>query len=80
MDYSQAGLIGAMLGCVIGAAQYVLFIGLIERRLQASKQANPQSDREEFERKLSVMRRIILAADMAAFSAGGYFLGKILAG
>ena len=80
MDYSQAGLIGAMLGCVVGATQYVLFIGLIERQLRASERANPHSGREAFEHKLSVMRRTILAADMAAFSAGGYFLGKTLAG
>jgi hypothetical protein len=80
MDYSPAGLIGAMLGCVVGATQFVLFVGLIEHRLRASEAANPQSDREEFERKLSVMRRTILALDIAAFSAGGYLLGKTLAG
>jgi hypothetical protein len=78
MDYSQAGLIGAMLGCVVGATQYVLFVGFIERRLRASEQANPQGDREEFERKLSVMRRTILAVDIAAFAAAGYFLAKTL--
>jgi hypothetical protein len=80
MDFPLAGLIGAMLGCVVGAAQFVLFVGLIERRLRASEAANPQSDRDEFERKLSVMRRSILAVDIAAFSAGGYLLGKTLAG
>ena len=80
MDYSPAGLIGAMLGCVVGATQFVLFVALIERRLRASEAANPQGDRETFERKLSLMRRTILALDIAAFSAGGYFLGKTLAG
>jgi hypothetical protein len=76
MDYSLGGLIGAMLGCLVGAVQYFLFIGLIEQRLRASENADPQGDPEEFERKLSLMRRLILAIDIAFLSAGGYFLGK----
>ena len=44
-----------------------------------TKATKPQSDREVFEHKLSVMRRTILTLDIAALSAGSYFLGKTLA-
>jgi hypothetical protein len=80
MTLSLAGLIGAMLGCVIGVIQYLWFIGFIVRTLRAGEKSKPPAEREEFERKLSVMRRAILAVDVAGFAAAGYFVGKFLAG
>jgi hypothetical protein len=80
MFHSEAGLIGAMLGCVVGAIQYLLFVGLIEKALRATEKVGSPEEHDLFEHKLSVMRRLILGLDIAVFAAAGYVIGASLFG
>jgi hypothetical protein len=75
MEYSAAGFLGAFLGVVAGAAVYLSFIGVVVGRLRALDRSATAVERAEFERKLSLMRRIVLATDVVAFGALGYWLG-----
>ena len=74
IDLSFAGLIGAMLGTVVAAVVYHLFIGNLERAVQARIQSLPDDERGDF--SLSVVRRVVLTLDLSVFAALGYWLGS----
>ena len=72
---SLAGFLGAIAGTALGAINYVMMVPLIEQRLRALDKLEAASQREEFEAKLSVMRRLILGIDVFVFGGLGYWLG-----
>ena len=80
MDYSLPAWLGALAGTVIAVALYMLLIRIADRRWRA--QAGPQTleQRTAFEEKLSIVRRVILAVDIAIFATAGYWIGHALAG
>jgi hypothetical protein len=78
IDLSLAGLIGAILGTVVAAVVYHLFIDRLDRAVQARIQATPTEERGDL--SLSVVRRIALSLDLAVFVALGYWLGQLLGG
>jgi hypothetical protein len=75
IDLSFAGLIGAMLGAIVAAVVYHLFIGNLERAVQARAQSLPEDERGDF--NLSVVRRVVLTLDLLVFAALGYWLGSM---
>lgn len=75
IDLSLAGLIGAMLGTVVAAITYHVFIGYLERAMGARMQSMPSEERGDF--SLSTVRRIVLTVDVAVFAALGYWLGLL---
>jgi hypothetical protein len=75
IDLSFAGLIGAILGTVVAAVVYHLFIGNLERALQARIQSLPDDERGDF--SLSVVRRVVLTLDLLVFATLGYWLGNM---
>jgi hypothetical protein len=80
MDLSPSGLLGAMLGTIVGVLNYVVFLRVLVPRLRALEKSQSREEREEFERKMSLMRRIILAADVVLFAAVGYYAGRFIGG
>jgi len=80
MELSLPGLIGALVGTVVGVINYAVIVGFVESRLRALDKSNTAADREEFERKVSLMRRIILGIDIFVFAGVGYVFGKTIGG
>ena len=78
MEISLAGWIGVVAGTVVGVANYLVFIAALERALRAQNTSQTGEEREAFERKLSVVRRIILGFDILVFAAVGYWIGQNL--
>jgi uncharacterized membrane protein YoaK (UPF0700 family) len=76
IDLSLAGLVGAIVGTVVAAIFYHLFIGNLERAMQARAQSLPEEERGDF--NLSVVRRVVLTLDLLIFAALGYWLGQLL--
>ena len=75
IDLSFAGLIGAILGTVVAAVIYHLFIGNLERTVRARTQSLPEDERGDL--SLSVVRRVVLTLDLLVFAALGYWLGSM---
>ena len=75
IDLSFAGLIGAMLGTVVAAINYHLFIGVLEQAVQARTQSLPEDERGDL--SLSVVRRVELTLDLLVFAVLGYWLGSM---
>jgi hypothetical protein len=80
MEFSLPAWLGALCGMIVAAAIYVPAIRLVERRLRKSSGAEGSEQRTAFEDKLSVVRRLILACDVALLAAAGYWIGNLFAG
>jgi hypothetical protein len=80
MQLSLAGLLGAFVGIVLGVINYGVIVGFVTGRLRALDRSRTAAERQEFERKLSLMRRIILGIDVILFGGVGYWFGQTLAG
>ena len=78
MEYSLPAWLGALCGMLVAAGIYVPGIRLVERQLRGSSVANTPEQRGAFEEKLSVVRRLILAFDVAILAAAGYWIGNML--
>jgi hypothetical protein len=80
MTFSLAGLIGAVIGVVVGWINYAIVVGIAERKLRQLDRSKSAAERELFEGKIALMRRIILALDVVVFSVLGYMLGRAIGG
>ena len=75
MELSLAGFLSAIAGTAIGVANYVVVVPFVEQRLRALDKSETAAEREEFESKISVMRRLVLGIDIFTFGGLGYWLG-----
>jgi hypothetical protein len=75
MELSLGGLLGAVAGTLIGAINFVMVVPLIEARLRALDKSETAQAREEFENRISLMRRLILGIEVLTLGALGYWLG-----
>jgi len=80
MNLSWWGQIGALAGAVIGYANYAFILSIIEPRLRALDKSQTTEERGAFERKIVLLRRIMLAIEVAVFAGVGYFLGSTFGG
>ena len=80
MELSLAGLVGAAVGTVIAVINYGVLIGYVERGLRRHDTSQTPQERHEFERKLGLMRRLVLTSEIALFAAVGYWFGSAMAG
>jgi hypothetical protein len=80
MEFSQAGLIGAVGGAAIGFFSARFIVAVLEHRLRALDRSQTSEERSTFERKLVLMRRMILSAEVGGLAVAGYFAGSLLWG
>ncbi len=80
MELSLPAWLGALAGMIVAAAVYVPGIRIVERRLRGSSEAKTPEQRAAFADKLSIVRRLILAVDVAILAAAGYWIGNMVAG
>ena len=80
MLISLGGFLGAIAGTMLGVANFVMVVGFVEQRLRALDKSETAAERQEFEGKISVMRRLILGIDVFVFGGLGYWLGTMVLG
>jgi hypothetical protein len=80
MDYSLPAWLGALAGTAIAAAAYVPVIRIIDRHLRGLSGVTTPEERAEFERRLSIIRRVILGIDIAILATLGYWIGGAIGG
>ena len=78
IDLSFAGLLGAILGTVVAAVVYGPLVVFLERRFRARDPSQNPEERAMFEQEVSILRRVVLAADIIVFAGFGYWLGAWL--
>jgi hypothetical protein len=80
IDLSAWGLVGAVVVTVVAAVNYLAVIGFVEKSLRSHDRSQTAEERGEFERKIAVMRRTVLALDILFFGGLGYWIGEALSG
>ena len=78
MEISLPAWLGALCGMIVAAAIYVPGIRIVERHLGGSSALKTREQRGASGDKLSVVRRLILAFDVAILAAAGYWIGNLL--
>jgi TRAP-type C4-dicarboxylate transport system permease large subunit len=80
MDLSLSGLIGAMIGALLGAINSVAIIAYADGWLRSRNMVQTAEERAAFEERVTVMRRSILALNIAICAGIGYWFGKTVGG
>jgi hypothetical protein len=80
MEFSLPAWLGGLAGTIVAVAIYVPAIRVVERRVRAQSGPTARDQRAAFEQKLSVMRRVILAIDIAILASMGYWIGNAIGG
>jgi hypothetical protein len=80
MEYSLPAWLGGLAGTILAVALYLPAIRVVERRLRARSGPKTLEQRAAFEDKLSIMRRVILALDIAILATLGYWIGNAVGG
>jgi hypothetical protein len=80
MDYSLPAWLGGLVGTIVAVAIYVPGIRFVERHLRAQSGPQTLDQRRAFEDRLSVIRRMILGANIAILAIAGYWIGNMLGG
>ena len=80
MELSLPAWLGALCGMIVAAAIYVPGVRIVERHLRSLSDAKTPEQRGAVEDKLSVVRRVILAFDVAILAAAGYWIGNMVGG
>jgi len=80
MEYSLPAWLGALAGTVAAVVLYVPAIRYLDRHMRAEHNAATPEEREAFEEKLSIARRVILGFDIAILATLGYWIGKAIGG
>ena len=80
MELSLPAWLGALAGMIVAAAIYVPGIRIVERHLRGSSDAKTPEQRGALEDRLSAVRRVILAFDVAILAAAGYWISNMFSG
>ncbi len=75
MEFSLPAWLGGLAGTIVAVAAYVPAIRIVERRLRAQSGPQTLDQRVVFEDRLSIVRRVILAVDIAILATLGYWIG-----
>ena len=75
MELSLGGFLGAIAGTAIGVVNYVVLVPFVEQRLRALDKSATAAERDEFEARISAMRRVILGVELFTLGGLGYWLG-----
>jgi hypothetical protein len=76
MEFSLPAWLGGLAGTVVAVVIYVPAIRVVERRMRAQSGPQTRERHAEFEDRLSVLRRLILAAGIAILATMGYWVGN----
>jgi hypothetical protein len=78
MGLSQWGLIGALAGAALGYFNYRVIVGIVEARLRALDKSANVAEREAFEGKIVLLRRIFFTFEIGILAVVGYIVGSWL--
>jgi hypothetical protein len=78
MEFTLWHQLGILVGAALGYLNFRFIIGIIVPRLRALDNATTAEERGAFERKIALLRRIILVFEILALAVIGYFVGGLV--
>jgi hypothetical protein len=80
MEFSWPAWLGGLAGTIFAVVLYIPAIRIVERHLRGQNGPQTLEERNAFEDKLSVLRRLILGTDIAILAVIGYWIGNAIGG
>jgi hypothetical protein len=80
MELSLAGLAGAVIGAGLGVLSALAVVSVVTQRLRALDRSETAADKTVLERKITLLRWIVLGVEGALFAALGYWFATLLGG
>ena len=77
---SPGGMIGAVVGLILGWADYKIVGGAIERKLRATDRSATPAEKADYARRIEWFGRIWFVATVVAFPIVGYLVGRAIGG
>ena len=77
---AYAGLIGAVIGLVLGLVEYKLISGVVVSALQRTDTSATDAEHADYERRIRILRAVLLVMTVGAMPVVGYFVGRALFG
>ena len=75
IDLSLAGLLGAVIGIIVAAVVYTPLVARVERGFRSRQPAETPEEQATLALELALLRRAVLAVDIAVLAGLGYWLG-----
>jgi hypothetical protein len=66
---------GAIIGAVIGYFSYLFLMSVLEPRLRATDRSKTPEEKADFERRMGLLRTILLVAEVGFLGAAGFVIG-----
>jgi len=79
MDLSAVGLAGAVIGAALGIMSALAIVSIVTERLRALDRSETAEGKAALERRITLLRWIVVAIEGAIFAALGYWFGTLLA-
>ncbi len=80
MDFPPAAFLGALIGAVVGYADYRIVVGVVEAKLRKLDRSETVAERDVFERKIGILRLVVLVMTVGAFPIIGFWVGASYGG
>ena len=80
MGLSLWGQIGALIGAALGYINFRVIIAILEPRLRALDRSQTTDERGAFERKIVLLRRVLVFLEITILAIVGYFVGNLFGG
>ena len=77
---TMAGIIGAVLGLVLGLVEYKLISGVVVSALRRTNASTNEAEHADYERRIRILRAVLLVMTVGAMPVVGYFVGRALFG
>jgi hypothetical protein len=78
MNLSVAALAGAAIGAALGIGSALIVVAAVTERLRALDRSDTAAERAELERKIVLLRWIVVAIEATVFAIVGYWVGSWL--
>ena len=75
-----AGPLGALIGFVLGWLEYKLIGGTVTAALRRTKPSKTQAEHDDYERRIRLLRAILLVLMVGGMPVLGYVIGRTLFG
>jgi hypothetical protein len=77
---AYAGPIGAVIGLVLGLLEYKLVSGVVVSALRRTNSSATEAEHADYERRIRILRAVLLVMTVGAMPIVGYFVGRALFG
>jgi hypothetical protein len=75
-----AGPFGALVGFGLGLLEYKVMSGIVVAALRRTERSATEAEHEDYERRIRILRIVLLIMTVGGTPVAGYWIGRALSG